>query len=144
MIKRLKDYIIDANSSEGNRPLGGAVGLLRHNLLFYIQRSKTTNLNKEIPDLDWLLFSLLFLKFWELKNGGALANRNAAAPRGFAAVIPPCFPEFLLNTAGVKSKAQHGQQTCPAEVSLSTAGALLLGGFCHVNVPAGPLTSHPV
>lgn len=28
MIKRLKDYIIDSNSWEGTRPLGGAVGLL--------------------------------------------------------------------------------------------------------------------
>lgn len=72
MIKRLKDYIIDADSCEGNRPLGGAVGLL----LFYSQRSKTTNLNKEIPDLDWFLFSLLSLNFSELKNGGILANRN--------------------------------------------------------------------
>lgn len=76
MIKRLKDYIIDASSSEGHRPLGGAVGLLRQDVLLYTQRSKTTNLNKEIPDLDWLLFSLLFLKFSELKNGGVLANRN--------------------------------------------------------------------
>lgn len=76
VIKRLKDYIIDAPSCEGDRPLGGAVGLLRHHDLFDSQRSKTTNLNKEIPDLDWFLFSLLFLKFSELKNGGIHANRN--------------------------------------------------------------------
>lgn len=29
VIKRLKDYVTDAGGCEGDRPLGGAVGLLR-------------------------------------------------------------------------------------------------------------------
>lgn len=60
-------------------------------LLLCLQRRKTTNLNKEILGLDWLLYFFLlhFLNFSEFQNGDIIASRKAISNEVWLSIMPP-------------------------------------------------------
>lgn len=137
-VKQLKDYIIDACRCESMRPLGGAVSLLRQRS-FCFQRRKTTNLNKEILDVHWLLY--LHCISWTFPSYRMVTSLptetpfliklafNHASTGALVLVILMCFYEPLavsfwcltLLKMQQESKAASGlgREFCSAEVSLS-------------------------